>query len=105
MQRRETFFRKLGISPHKPTNAKNDTNVLETTNSQSEDRGLQSQSGPVMPSNPDLRPSSNPKTLKNLSLAEAAFAMELDDEVTNKGEERYCVPKFGPKKGDSSQGR
>jgi hypothetical protein len=44
--------------------------------------------------------------ITDLGLADLAFAMELDNEGQDEGGEKYYVPaKFGPKKGDSSQGR
>jgi len=44
--------------------------------------------------------------IADLGLADLAFAMELDNEGLDEGGEKYYVPaKFGPKKGDSSQGR
>jgi len=44
--------------------------------------------------------------IADLGLADLAFAMELDNEGQDEVGEKYYVPaKFGPKKGDSSQGR
>jgi hypothetical protein len=48
----------------------------------------------------------SPREASDLGLADLAFAMELDNEGQDEGDEKYYVPaKFGPKKGNSSQGR
>ena len=81
-----------------PRDAKDNTQMKGSTNLQSGDQGFEGQT-----TGPATR--AVPIEAVNLGLADLAFAMELDDEATNKGEEGYCVLKFGPKKGDSSQGR
>jgi hypothetical protein len=55
--------------------------------------------GSATTSNLDSSPSSSPRTYRNLSLAEAAFAME--DEVI-KGK-YYVPPKFGPNKSNKQR--
>ena len=47
-----------------------------------------------------LSPSSSPRTHRNLSLAEAAFAMEEDEVIEG---EYYVPPKFGPNKSNKQR--
>lgn len=97
---RSTYLRILGIE-----NPQNHTQVTGTTNSQSGDRESVGQSsGPEAPSVPETpinlnpSPSSSPRTHWNLSLAEAAFVMEDNDE---KG--LFHVLKFPSEKGNPSK--
>lgn len=97
---RSAYLLRLGIN--RLGNAQNPTQVPETTNSQSGDRESGGQSSVTeTPNNPNLSPSSSPRTQENLSVAEAAFAMELD--VQGQGGGKYYVLNFCDK--NSSEGR
>lgn len=106
--RRPGFSPIRGTNPQEttPSNAGNTHNTLAqvpgTTNSQSGDRESGGQSSVTeAPINLNPSPSSSPRTQENLSVAEAAFAMELD--VQGQGGGKYYVLNFCDK--NSSEGR
>ena len=96
---RSAYLARLGLT----TSGDNSTRVPETPTVQPVSQGSVSQSlEPATPINLNSSPSSSPRRLDNLSVAEVAFAMELD--VQGQGGGEYYVLNFCDKNSPAGRG-